>query len=45
VKQAIKRALGRIEGWVKTIFKKLYEIPDLTAKNKPEAKYNKEQNN
>jgi hypothetical protein len=45
VKQDIKRALRGVEGRVKAIFEKLDEIPDFTAKNKPEAKYNKEQNN
>jgi len=42
VKQEIKRALQCVEGGVKAIFKKLDEIPDFTAKDKPEAKYNKE---
>ncbi|GJL40454.1 hypothetical protein TUM17577_16630 [Enterobacter asburiae] len=35
-------ALRRVEGRVKAIFEKLDEVPDLTAKNKPKAKYNKE---
>jgi hypothetical protein len=42
VKQEIKRALWGIEGRVKGIFQKRDEIPDFTAKDKPEAKYNKE---
>ncbi|GJK15861.1 hypothetical protein TUM16664_36350 [Enterobacter cloacae] len=45
MKHDIKRELRGVEGRVKTIFEKLDEIPDFPAKNKPEAKYNKEQNN